>query len=172
MDPGTSQLLSLLLLCWRCPLQHHTSAQTHTRAHIHKHESIHAVLIRERKKIITDLSRKKKKKKEVHCEPGLLVWALFSTPVGPQFILQFSSMLQSHDDNTRLVVSLSRGLHICLLPGLATQSFFHRESRHILAPSRSFSHFRRRGSEMVTCLLNLLIKEGGPVDAIMCVFFP
>lgn len=60
MDPGTSQSLSLLLLCWRCPLQHHTSAhartctRTHARTHTctrtHVHECIHAGLIQREEK--------------------------------------------------------------------------------------------------------------------------
>lgn len=60
MDPGTSQSLSLLLLCWRCLLQHHTGAHAqthrHTHTHIHMPEYIHTGLTEKEKNIRTDLS--------------------------------------------------------------------------------------------------------------------
>lgn len=55
MDPGTSQPLSLLLLCWLCPLQQHahthmhrhrhTRTHAHRHAHTHMHQCIYAGLI-------------------------------------------------------------------------------------------------------------------------------
>lgn len=64
MDPGTSQSLSLLLLCWRCPLQHHTSgrartgARAHTHTHIHMSEHIHEGLTEAGEKKRFDVSVK------------------------------------------------------------------------------------------------------------------
>lgn len=121
MDPGTSQSLSLLLLCWRCPLQHHRSAPADVRTHTHTYmeECTHADFV--------------ERKNHNRAGSGLHT-ELFPTHSGLQFILHFSSMLLSHDDNARPVVSQSGGFHI-----QAWQcNHFHRENMHILVSSRYF----------------------------------
>lgn len=76
MDPGTSQSRSLLLLCWRCPLQHHMSANhTHPRARAHTHTRLNT-----QSKADSKTERTKKKKKI-----GLDFFFFFFLPIRPRY---------------------------------------------------------------------------------------
>lgn len=145
MDPGTSQSLSLLLLCWRCPLQHHTSAhartctRTHARTHTctrtHVHECIHAGLIQ----------REEKNHKNVLL--GHQASPLLDAHVGLQFILQYlPNVIKSWWQHSPCCVS-------------GSPAHIHTENRHIFSIFSVIFSFLDAVRWRETCLLNLLIKK-------------
>lgn len=111
-----------------------SAPHTHTWTHTCIHEGVERVVV-----------EGKKKKKENICKISFSLRTgpppSSSPPAGPHFILQFSSMLSSHDDNTRLVVSRTLVIAHCLHPGLSTQFFFSPFRPHFGHPLTNYSRF-------------------------------
>ena len=124
-EPGAA---AAALLCWRCPLQH----RTHTNTYEHTHAYM--------KGLEEWCWCWGTKKNENICKKSFSLRTgpppSSSQPAGPHFILQFSSMLSSHDDNTRLVVSLA-----LLLTSWLVFFFFLSFRPHFGHPLTHFSRF-------------------------------